>query len=714
MQTDEQSLWEHIAQLRPRLRGDVQLYPQVYRGERWYVLHDQSAAQYMRLNERAYAVLGRLDGDLTLEEILEHANEEETREPLSQDEVGALIGQLNSAEVLRDGLPINAQDVFRQYKSQQRRRRQRSLMNPLSIKIPLFDPDRLLNKLTPYARAIFTKAGFWSWSLIIFLALFLGLAHADELISDIALIELSPTQLVALWFIYPLVKALHELGHGLALKAWGAEVHETGVNLLMFMPVPYVDATASWSFRDKWRRMVVGSAGIFVELFLAALALLLWLAVEPGIVKDAALNVMLIATLSTLLFNGNPLLRYDGYFVFEDWLEIPNLATRAKRYYYYLIQKYLLKIEHLRTPVTADGELGWFLFYGFVAPIYRLFIMLGITLYLADSFLVIGTALAVWVVTMQLIVPLVKGVHFLLVDEMVAPRRRRGVGLIIIASLTTIAFLSIPVPTITYTQGVMWTNSGSQVIAGSSGFVTSSKVESGAEVKKDQPIWQLEDPELMARHQELRSRLDELNAQIMEQWSRDRVKTAMLKDDFRSVETEFDWVSEQIVQLTVSSHIDGRFVSASAGNPVGRYVRQGELLGHIIDHDNLIIKTVVPQSRIGLLESYETTAECLLADKLGSTFESSIVRQTPQATSTIPSSALGTAGGGTLAIDPADKSGRRLLKPVFQVDLSLPEDVDPGQIGGRVYVRLDHGSLPIGEQLALNLNQLFLKHFYSR
>ena len=714
MQTDDQSLWEHIAQLRPRLRGDVQLYPQVYRGERWYVLHDQSAAQYIRLNERAYAVLGRLDGDLTLEEILEHANEGETEEALSQDEVSALIGQLNAAEVLRDGLPINAQDLYRQYSSQQRRRRRRSLMNPLSIKIPLFDPDRFLNTMSSYARALFTTKGFWLWSIIVFSALLLGLAHADELISDIVLIELSPTQLITLWFIYPLVKALHELGHGLALKAWGGEVHETGVNLLMFMPVPYVDATASWSFRDKWRRMVVGSAGIFVELFLAALALFLWLAVEPGIVKDAALNVMLIATLSTLLFNGNPLLRYDGYFVFEDWLEIPNLATRAKRYYYYLIQKYLLKIEHLRSPVTAEGEVGWFLFYGFTSPIYRLSIMLGITLYLADSFLVVGTALAIWVVMMQLIVPLVKGMHFLLVDEMVAPRRRRGVGLIIIVSLTTIAFLSIPVPTITYTQGVMWTNSGSQVIAGSSGFVTMSRVESGAEVKKNQPIWQLDDPELRARHLELRSRLDELNAQIMEQWSVDRVKTAMLKDDFGSVETEFDRVTEQISGLTVSSHRAGRFVSASAENPVGRYVRQGELLGHIIDHDNLIIRTVVPQSRIGLLESYETTAECLLADRLGDAFKSSIVRQTPQATSTIPSPALGMSGGGTLAVDPADETGQRLLRPIFQVDLSLPKDVYPGQIGGRVYVRLDHGSLPIGEQLGLKLNQLFLKHFYSR
>lgn len=714
MQVDNRSLWQHIAKLRPRLRGDVQLYPQVYRGKRWYVLHDLSAAQFMRLNERAYAVLGRLDGDLTLEEILEHANEDDTDHPLSTDEITALIGQLNSAEVLRGGLPIDAQDLFRQYKSQQRRKRQRTLMNPLSIKIPLLDPDRFLTKLTPLARVLFSWIGLWFWVLVVFSALLLGLAHAGTLASDIANIKLSSTQLISLWLIYPVVKGLHELGHSLALKAWGAEVHEIGVNLLVFMPVPYVDATASWSFRDKWRRMVVGSAGIFVELFLASLALFLWLVVEPGLLKDAALNVILIATLSTLLFNGNPLLRYDGYFVLEDWLEIPNLATRAKQYYYYLIQRYLLKMEHPRSPVTAEGEVKWFLLYGLLSPVYSLSIMLGITFYLADSFLVIGTALAVWVVMMRLIIPLVKGVRFLTVDKAVASHRKRGVALLVITSVVIIAVLSIPVSTITKTQGVVWTQQGGQVIAGTSGFVTKTLVPSGSEVKKGEPILQLVDYELMARYKGLRSKVDELNAQILEQWGKDRVKTAMLQDDLRAVETEFGWVSEQMARLTVHSHIDGRFVSAVPGSLVGRFVHQGEVLGHIIAPEDLIIRAVVPQSRIGLLQTYETSAQYILADRLGTVFESQIVRQTPKATTRVPSPAFGTAGGGTLAIDPDDESGMTLLSPVFQIDLSLPKELRPEQIGGRVYVRLDHGALPIGEQLALDLNQLFLRHFYAR
>ena len=100
----------------------------------------------------------------------------------------------------------------------------------------------------------------------------------------------------------------------------------------MFLPVPYVDASSSAAFQEKWRRALVGAAGIVVELVLASFALLVWLNVEAGLLRAFAYNVMLIGGVSTILFNGNPLLRFDGYYVLADLLEIPNLADRAKRF----------------------------------------------------------------------------------------------------------------------------------------------------------------------------------------------------------------------------------------------------------------------------------------------------------------------------------------------------------------------------------------------
>ena len=711
---NKQSIWPYIATLRPQLRGHVQVYAQIYRAERWYVLDDKSSEQYMRFNERAYAILGRFDGILTLEEILDHANETESEYPLTQEDVVGLLGQLDAAEVLRGGLPLNAQDLFHQYQAQKRKKRQRSFMNPLSIKIPLFDPDKLLTSMAPLGRMLFSKVGLWVWLLTVFSALLLGLAHTSELGREISAIEFSPEQLIAVWFIYPIIKALHELGHGLALKAWGGEVHETGINLLVFMPIPYVDATASWGFGNKWRRMVVGSAGIFVELFFASLALFLWLAVEPGMVKLAALNVILIATLSTILFNGNPLLRYDGYFVLEDWLEIPNLATRSKRYYYYLIQKYILKIPMALNPVTAKGEEKWFLFYGVAAPVYRLLILLSIAIYLVDSFLMIGIALAAWAVMMQVVVPVVKGINFLVFSEVVAPHRIRGLELIVLFVFSFILVLSIPVSVITYTEGVVWTTGKGQVTAGTSGFVKKVFHPSNTDVKEAQVLFQLEDNALRAEYKVTKYRLQELRSEAMSQERSSRVKVAMIRDDLDAVQAEYNELTTRLTKLIILSGSSGTFVSSAVQDLTGQYVHQGDVLGHIINSENMIIKAVIPQSRMGLLETYKTSADFVLASSLNDHYTSKIIRKTPQASTTLVSPVLGSLGGGKLTVDRSDKSGTKLITPAFQIDLSLPKDLHLSHIGSRVYVRLNHGDLPIGEQLALSFQQLFLRHFYAK
>src|SRR4029077_13640502 len=167
------------------------------------------------------------------------------------------------------------------------------------------------------------------------------------------------------------LKALHELGHGYAVKAFGGTVHEIGIMFLVFAPMPYVDASAASEFRSKWQRALVGAAGMLVEVFIAALALYVWLAVEQGLVRAFAYNVIVVAGISTVIFNGNPLLRYDGYYILSDLLEIPNLAQRATRYWGHLVYSYLFRTEGQEFSGTP-GERAWFLFYAPSAFAYRM------------------------------------------------------------------------------------------------------------------------------------------------------------------------------------------------------------------------------------------------------------------------------------------------------------------------------------------------------
>ncbi len=712
MQVNKPSLWSYITKLKPQLRGHVQIYDHLYRGELWYILHDKSSGQYLRLSERAYSIVGRLDGNHSLEEVYEYANEFNAKHPLTTDEIMILIGQLNAAELLRDALPIDAQDVFQQYKAQKQKKSQRTLMNPFSIKIPLLDPDDFLNLLSPFARFLFSPLGFWIWISTLASAFVLALQNSEHLMYDIRAIELSSTQIISLWLVYPLIKAIHEIAHGLALKVWGAQVHEAGVNLLLLMPVPYVDATASLGFKNKWKRMTVGAAGISAELFLASIALFLYLLVEPGFIKESALNVILIATLSTLLFNGNPLLRYDGYFVFEDWLEIPNLATRSKLYYSYLVKRYLLKMQEVHSPVTALGEKKWFLFYGFISPLYRLVILFTIAIYLSDSFFVVGIVLAIWIIFMQFVAPLIKALQFLSSSQLDRPYRKRGVQLIFASIVAVIFILFIPFPSTTYTQGVVSTIGNSQLTTAVSGFVTKLCVPSGTQVKAGQTLLKLEDPELRARYQILEAKIKELEVRISEQLTHSRVRAEIFRDDLHSTQSEFALVSKQIQELTLNAQSDGQFILVGKHNPLGQYFQQGKIVAYIISPKNLIIKAVIPQSRIGLLQEKTTTAEIILTDRVASAATSKIIHETPQAINYLPSSALGSSNGGDFQVLPDDKSGTHLQKAMFQIDLEVPKELKLNSVGERIYVRLHHGYIPLGEQLGFYLNQLFLRHFY--
>ena len=184
--------------------------------------------------------------------------------------------------------------------------------------------------------------------------------HWPELTENVADRVLATHNLILLWLCFPLIKLLHELGHAYTTKLGGGEVHDMGLILLVFTPVPYVEASAASGFRSKWRRVLVGAAGMLVETFIAALAMFIWVAAEPGVLRAVAFNIMLIAGVSTLVFNANPLLRFDGYYILSDLIEIPNLSQRANRYWRYLAEKYVFRMKDSDKPPLAPSNAPYY------------------------------------------------------------------------------------------------------------------------------------------------------------------------------------------------------------------------------------------------------------------------------------------------------------------------------------------------------------------
>ena len=237
-----------------------------------------------------------------------------------------LLAQLNAADLLQTDIAPNAAEMVERFSKHSNAKRRGGFGNPLAIRLPLWDPDRFLERTLPIVRYVFSRVAATIWLLTVLSAMVLVGIHWNELSENISDRILAAEGLLLTAMVFPTLKFFHELGHAYSTKVAGGEVHELGVMLLVFAPVPYVDASASVAFRSKWRRALVGMAGMLTELFIAAMAMFAWSLAEPGLFRSLCFQTVLIAGVSTVVFNINPLLRFDGYYILSDLLEMPNLG----------------------------------------------------------------------------------------------------------------------------------------------------------------------------------------------------------------------------------------------------------------------------------------------------------------------------------------------------------------------------------------------------
>jgi len=700
--------WYHVAELRPRVSRQVRFHRHEYRGEVWYVVQNPTARRVHRLTPAAHALVGLMDGERTTQEVWDLVLAQLGDEAPTQDETLWVLGLLYVADVLRCDVPPDTAALFRRVQKEEDQEWRRKL-SPIAFRVPLFDPDAFLSRWQRWARPLFSRTSALVWCAVVLAAVFSAVKHGPELAAaSRSLFE--PASLLALWFVFPVVKALHELGHGFAVKRWGGEVHEMGILFLVFMPLPYVDASAASVFAEKRRRMLVGAAGIAVELFLAAVATLVWIAVEPGLVRHVAYAVMLVGGLSTLFFNGNPLLRFDGYYVLADAIEIPNLASKGNQYLGALVRRWILGLRQTRLPEIAPGEAPWLVGYAIASFAYRITVLFGIALYLAGRFFLIGVTLAIVVLVARIVLPLLRHVSYVLTDPVVGERRGRALAgsLGLVAAIGVLLF-GLPIPLHTRSQGVIWLPERCQVRAGVEGFVTDVLAEPHSVVQTGDPLIRTRDASIEARLQVLEAERRELRLRVLALSQENRVQTEIAQERLADTEAALARARERAGEVLIRSPTEGVFVLASGEDLVGRYVQQGEMVAYVVDLAAATARVVVSQEDVVLLRERTEAAWVRLAHDLGTVLPARIIRQVPAATDRLPTRALGTAGGGRFAVDPMDPEGLRTLERIFQFDLALPEDAAIRVAGERLHVRFDHGAEPLSQRAYRALRRLFLR-----
>jgi len=700
-----QSPLEILAACKPALASEVVQQSLMVRGEPWVLLQNKLNGEHVRLSSAAVQFIDAFDGNTSVADLLKNADaDDETAEQLF-----STISVLGQADMIVLGTTDEHSRLFQQFQHHSTAKSM-SKRNPLAIRFPLLNPDDWLASHSQGVSFLFSKTFAWLGAMIVLLAAVLGFVNSSELGQSWS--ELASTPAHWWWYglLFPCLKLLHELAHAICIKRWGGAVHEAGITLLVLMPIPYVDASDSWAFEKRSHRLITAAAGILAEVLAVALALIVWTIVEPGLLRDFAFAIVVLGTAATLLFNANPLLRFDGYYILQDLIDMPNLGTRASQYYRYLVRRYLLDVESAKSPATAVGETRWLIGFGAASFLYRVFITFVIALFLAKQFFFIGIAMGAFALYQLIAKPTVKALHYLRHSSEIEHNRsavvRKGAA---VTAILALAISFIPLPSSTRAEGVVWVPSQAQVFAGESGLVKVQHIEAGEPVEAGDLLFTLDSQTLETQYQSVKSKHQSVKIEHQAARTTSVEESRQLAIDLKSLASQLEILAQRKALLEIRAERSGVLALSSSRPVIGSFVKQGDLLAFLVDDDNLVVKAVIGQDDMGRVNKGVKQSTIRLADNFAQPLQSQLILQVPAGNNKLPSPSLAYNGSSGIAVASIEGEQLRTTERVFHVELSLPDESRAVGIGGRAYVNLQHQPESLGRRWWRSARQILLK-----
>lgn len=707
--------WYRIAEAKPRLRRDVRVVRHLYLGQPWYVMTDRTGTKVHRLTPAAQEVAGRLDGSRSVGAIWEDLQTRLGHDAPTQDEVVRLLSQLHQCDLLDNADTPMLEDLLDRRDKDCLQKWKKLLLNPLSMTVPLVDPDKFLIALVR-AMGIVPRSLWWLAAFgIIATALAMLPLHWSALTERglEGFLDLENLALIAL--IYPVVKAIHEIGHGVTVRSRGGEVHEMGLMFIAFYPIPYVEASAAIGFPDKWGRAAVAASGVIVELVIAALAFFLWTMVESGTLRTILFNTMVISGLSTLVINGNPLLKFDGYHALCDVIEIPNLGKRGNDWWGEVARVYIFGTgERPRTRMQIGAwEQAWFAIFPPAAFAYRIFISFTIALFVAGTYFFVGVVLAIWSVSLMLIWPILKTAHKALTDPRIQRVGRRAVmGAMATAALAFGALFLVPLPHHAVVQGVVWLPEEAILRAPQPGRIAAQHSEHGSAVAPGAPLFTVDAPDLQADARIRAARLARAQAEYAAARIDGQAAAAPLRDRVTEARRALADIEARLTELEMTAALPGTLNLQGSTALEGRFFARGDVIGHVLPDADPVVRVALPQTLATLMGKELRRVALRFAATSGRVLPAEVVRVVPAGGNALPSPVLALEGGGPFATVPGSGAeGLQSVTQVFQVDLALPKDAPRPAYGMRAHVRLTFAPKPLATRAGRAMRALFLRSF---
>lgn len=659
------------------LRTDLRMSQRDFGDKRCYVVEDPLRGKFYRLGLAEYRFATLLDGRRTIAQAVAEAARTLGEQAFTENEALAICRWLLESQLAIQPHAVESQRLLNA-SAERSKRPLAALANPFVIRVPLVNPARLLGHLAPWGQWLFTAPGLALWAALCGYAIYLAWLDGRELISGAAVL-LDPScwwMFVSAWVA---LKFLHEACHGLACRKYGGEVRQAGLMVLLFAPVPYVDVTSSWRFANKWERVVTAAAGMYVELLLAAIAMIVWANCSAAVTRQIAFNVALTASVGTILVNANPLMRFDGYYILSDVLEIPNLAAEGQRWLVSVWDR-AFGVVPAATPWSGRKR-AIIAAYSILAFAWRALVIVVLVLALAvivgrvDARLAAAmvVAVAAWLVV-RAGRRFAKYVHQ---HPVVSRPRIAALAGAMAACLALVAWLVMR-PTTVAAYGVADYAPLTVVRADSPGFVRQVLVADGQTVKTGEPLVVLENQELATELREielqiqqsvLRGRGYQQNGDIAKEQAEAANQAALEK---RRVEK-----AAQLAALTVRAPVASRVVARNLEMLEGQYLSAGKELLVLGNEDRKEIVLAVPQHDLELFtERIGSEVAISLIGRGGQRLTASLDSVDPRAESQPPHAALSASNGGPLPIqvvsDPANETEQEeLYEPCFKATVAL-------------------------------------------
>ena len=703
--------WHRVAALRPRLEPRAALRRQRVRGETWMVLGLPEGGRDVRLNEAAWRIAGRMDGTASLQQLWDAALARDDAAP-TQDELIALVARLHEAGLVQ----VDRAADFERLLPQRERAHAEGGSSLLAWRIPLGSPARLLARLRPLQALLFSRAGLAGWLLAVATLVLLAAQHAPELVAHARQALATPRCALLALVLYVPVKLVHELAHGLAVRRRGGAVRAAGITLMMGLPVPWVDASASGAFARRRDRLVVGAAGMMAELGLASIALPAWLWLGDGLARDAAFVALAITGVSTLLFNANPLQRLDGYFIACDALSLPNLASRSRQWWLGALERALVGGNVDDGLPVARGERPWLVAYAPLAWGYGVLVAAFATAWVGALSLPLGIAAGLllgWQNGVRPVVGLLRELRRASAARGTSSRRWRRVAAA--GGALALAFALVPWPRHTLVQGVVWPADAAQLRAGEDGFVDAIAVRDGQAVQPGDVVLRLADPALAAKLARQSARVAALETALVDAQDAPPDADGHAGDaraDLDAAQAELDRLNERAAALVVRAGCAGRVALGETGDLRGRFFHRGALIGQVVTDGATTVRVAWPAAEADAIGA-DTRASVRLASARDAAWPATIARDGAGAIHRLPSAALSDRHGGPIATDPADRDDLAPLQPVVLVDVTLARAATQ-RIGERAWVRFDDGFAPLAWQAFDAMRRAVVQRFNPR